>query len=157
MAQFVKYETSKLMHFTVSYQVGMHAADPHTNFPEDVMLVQFLLNGIFRTDMEGFAFGGDLKLDGVFGKHTHYLLLLFQRQLFQMDPAYKAVSGEVKSIGSVGGKTMEELNEWYFSGNPQVATMKDLRAVMPPGLLRKLLEFGGTDTTKRVRHGVRYE
>jgi hypothetical protein len=155
VAKYIRYESSKLLNYTVSYEVGYSRPAGRTNAPDDVLLIQFFLNGIFASDLKGDAIGDALRLDGIFGRHTHYHLLLFQRSAFQFDPALQAVSGTVAPTTNGGEGTMKALNDWYFHSNPHIVTEKDLLAVLPP-LLRGMLEGGVRDRTGRVARGVRY-
>ncbi|MGL4554184.1 MAG: hypothetical protein ACRC33_23720 [Gemmataceae bacterium] len=144
MPQYIRWVATNRITATVTDTVGDVTRGVCVNDPADVLLVQFLLNGVFDRKMTGVGYGGRLALDGVFGRHTHYRLLLFQRQVFQLGAAIFSLTGQVKPQAQTGRgdmETVDHLNSWYFDNHPEVASVKDFEALLPPRL-RTLM--GGT-------------
>ncbi len=157
MPQHTKWLATKRLTLSVSQPVGEAWRKAVVNNPDDVMLVQFLLNGIFDTKLAGTGLGGRLALDGVFGRNTHYRLLLVQRQSYQTNTVLDSMDGRVDGLspGPTPTNTMDNLNWWYFQGNLRIATENDLRAALPPRL-RYVLDGGVGIGNVPVQYGAKY-
>jgi hypothetical protein len=152
MAHVIAYASPKVIRLTVSNPVGRG----QHNAPDDVLLVQFFLHAFATGIGSTRVLGKPLSLDGIYGMHSDYVLMVYQATYFHHRRVDEVVTREVQPETGTDG-TMEEMNDWYFADPATVsAGKKGLMAALPSRLHKIFDTLVSSTRTRKFLNGVPY-
>lgn len=119
------------------------------NWEEDVMVVQFFLQRMYKTDILGTKPKGDLKVDGIFGNITRNWILKFQLDVQQLQGASiypdgiisTATDGNLDSSITKTRYTIIYLNGGVKKNDPVVYNNLTSHPEVPPKLRAAFYEM----------------